>query len=60
MYAGGSLIITATILVTLASHRRKSQGSVKRQLSFSSLPTTDDDDAEAVDTFTAKKMHERT
>lgn len=60
MYVGGALIISATILVTLASHRRKSQGAVKRQLSFSSLPKTDDEDM-AVEMFMAKPRaaHER-
>jgi hypothetical protein len=47
MYIGGAMIISATVVVTVASHRRKTNGlgSVKRRLSFSSLPATDQDEA---------------
>lgn len=63
MYIGGVMIISATIAVTVASHRRKSQqlGSVKRRLSFSSLPDEDVDDAGSVAGGTPRSaVHERT
>ena len=47
MYVGGAMIILATVIVTIASHQRESTslGSVKRQLSFTKLPTMDQDEA---------------
>ena len=41
------MIILATVIVTIASHQRESTSleSVKRQLSFTKLPTMDQDEA---------------
>ena len=45
MYISGAMIISATVIVTVASHRRKSNSpkSAKRRLSFTSLSTMDQD-----------------
>jgi hypothetical protein len=55
------MIIVATVVVTVGSHRRKSNTltSVKRRLSFSNLPTTDLNGS-ASDSESVQLVHERT
>lgn len=45
------MIIMATVVVTIASHRRQSTSrkSVKRQLSFTKLPAVDQNEASSGD-----------
>ena len=59
MYIGGAMIILATVVVTVASHRRKSKTprSAKRRLSFTSLPTMDQDGGSSANG--TPKAHER-